>query len=257
MFPSHGGSRQSFCWVHNKRGVWRSDLLVTFCFSWLEEARPNVRFVLIVIFSGSQMRASWTRIIAGILMMMPMDHGATRGILLFLGIIAPFPVVSTCHVLSHLKYFKCTASPLKQLLNQGLQWCRTLQLIQQKRLPRSNAHSPQHVLSVHPPLSSPPLPFSYLLLSSLTTIIISLIEKKQLCLFYSVYVPKKFLFGRKKNPVNLKLHPSTDITSWFSGSSRTLSKLSSSAKSVGPEIFSKTRKQMEIKLFLSDWKITF
>lgn len=142
MFLSHEGSCQSFCWVHNERGVWRSYLLVTFCFSWLEEALPNVCFVFIVIFSGSQMRASWIRIIAGILMMMPMDLGATRGILLFLGIIAPFPVVSTCHVLSHLKYFKCTASPLKQLLNQRLQWCRTLQLIWKKRFPRSNAHSP-------------------------------------------------------------------------------------------------------------------
>lgn len=171
---------------------------VTFCFSLLEEALPEVRFVFTVIFSGSQMRASWTRIIAGILMMMPTDPGATRGILVFLGTIAPFPVVSTCHVLSHLKYFKCTASPLKQPLNQGLQWCRTLQLIRQKRLPRSNAHSPQPLPSVHPPLSSPPLPFSYLLLSSLPTIIISLVEKKQLCSFYSVYVPKKNPIWKKK-----------------------------------------------------------
>lgn len=175
MFPSHEGSRQSFCWVRNERGVWRSDLLVTFCFSWLEEALPNVWFVFIVIFSGSQMRASWTRIIAGILTMMPMDLGATRGILLFLGIIAPFPVVSTCHAFSHLKYFKCTASPLKQLLNQGLQWCRILQMIRKKKFLRSNAHSQQPVPSAHPLLSSPPLLSPFLTSSFLPWPLLSLL----------------------------------------------------------------------------------
>ena len=62
-------------------------------------------------------------------MMMPMDLGATRGILLFLGIIALFPVVSTCHVLFQLEYFKCTIYPRTKPLHQRLQWCRTLQLI--------------------------------------------------------------------------------------------------------------------------------
>lgn len=126
----------------------RSYLFVTFCFSWLEETRPNVYLVSTVISSGSQMLASWLRITAGIPMMMPTDLGATQGILSFLGIIALFPVVSTRHVLFQLECFKCTISPLKQPVNQRLQWCRTLQLIKKKC--RS-----QSISSVW----SPPFPF--------------------------------------------------------------------------------------------------